>query len=140
MLKLTSPNVALEIMQRHGFHTLKAFGQNFLCDEHYVEGIVDAAQITSEDVVIEVGPGIGTLTQLMCQRAKHVVAIEIDKKLVPILEETLGEFSNFTLINEDVLKASLRAILDEYSPNRPVKIVSNLPYYITTPVIMRFIE
>lgn len=139
-IKLTSPSVALDIMQRHGFHTMKAFGQNFLCDEHYVEGIVDAAQITKEDVVIEIGPGIGTLTQLMCERASHVVAIEIDKKLVPILGETLGGFDNFTLINEDVLKADLKGIIKQYSPFRAVKVVSNLPYYITTPVIMRFLE
>ncbi len=139
-IKLTSPSVAHDIMQRHGFHTMKAFGQNFLCDEHYVEGIVDAAQITKDDVVIEIGPGIGTLTQLMCERASHVVAIEIDKKLVPILDETLGRYDNFTLINEDVLKADLKGIINQYSPLRAVKVVSNLPYYITTPVIMRFLE
>lgn len=139
-IKLTSPSVALDIMQRHGFHTMKAFGQNFLCDEHYVESIVDAAQITKDDVVIEIGPGIGTLTQLMCERAKHVIAIEIDKKLVPILSETLGGFDNFTLVNEDVLKADIKGIISQYSPLRAVKVVSNLPYYITTPVIMRFLE
>lgn len=138
--KLTSPSVACDIMQRHGFHTMKAFGQNFLCDEHYVEAIVDAANITKDDVVIEVGPGIGTLTQLMCQKAKHVIAIEIDKKLIPILDETLGEFDNFTVVNEDVLKADIKGIIAEYSPLRAVKVVSNLPYYITTPVIMRFVE
>ncbi len=139
-IKLTSPSVALDIMQRHGFHTLKAFGQNFLCDEHYVEAIVDAAQITKDDVVIEIGPGIGTLTQLMCERAKHVIAIEIDKKLLPILDETMGGFDNFTVINQDVLKADIKGIINEYSPLRAVKVVSNLPYYITTPVIMRFLE
>lgn len=139
-IKLTSPSVALDIMQRHGFHTMKAFGQNFLCDEHYVEAIVDAAQITKDDVVIEIGPGIGTLTQLICERAGHVIAIEIDKKLVPILSETLGGFDNFTLVNEDVLKADIKDIINRYSPFRAVKVVSNLPYYITTPVIMRFLE
>ena len=138
--KLTSPSVAIDIMQRHGFHTMKAFGQNFLCDEHYVSGIVDAAEITKDDVVIEIGPGIGTLTQLMCERAKHVVAIEIDKKLIPILGETLGAYDNFTVVNEDVLKADIKGIINQYSPLRAVKVVSNLPYYITTPVIMRFLE
>lgn len=140
MLKLTSPSVACDVMQRHGFHTIKAFGQNFLADEHYACNIVDAAQISDDDVVIEIGPGIGTLTQLICTRAKHVIAVEIDKKLIPILNETLAEFDNLTIINDDILKADLRAIIDEYSPDRPVKIVSNLPYYITTPVIMRFVE
>ena len=138
--KLTSPSVAIDIMQRHGFHTMKAFGQNFLCDEHYVCGIVDAAEITKDDVVIEIGPGIGTLTQLMCERAKHVIAIEIDKKLIPILGETLGAYDNFTVVNEDVLKADIKGIINQYSPSRAVKVVSNLPYYITTPVIMRFLE
>ncbi len=140
MDKLTSPSVATAVMQRHGFHTMKAFGQNFLCDEHYVCGIVDAAEITKDDVVIEVGPGIGTLTRLMCARAKHVIAIEIDKKLIPILNDTLSEFDNLTIVNEDVLKVDLKGLVDTYSPTRGVKIISNLPYYITTPVIMRFIE
>ena len=140
MYKLTSPSVALDIMHKHGFHTIKAFGQNFLADEHYVNSIVDAADISNDDVVIEVGPGIGTLTQLMCMRAKHVIAIEIDKKLIPVLNDTLADFDNLTIVNEDVLKTDIKAIVNEYSPERDVKIVSNLPYYITTPVIMRFIE
>ena len=140
MYKLTSPSVALDIMHKHGFHTIKAFGQNFLADEHYVNSIVDAADISNDDVVIEVGPGIGTLTQLMCMRAKHVIAIEIDKKLIPVLNDTLADFDNLTIVNEDVLKTDIKAIVNEYSPERAVKIVSNLPYYITTPVIMRFIE
>lgn len=140
MYKLTSPSVALDIMHKHGFHTIKAFGQNFLADEHYVNSIVDAADISNDDVVIEVGPGIGTLTQLMCMRAKHVIAIEIDKKLIPVLNDTLADFGNLTIVNEDVLKTDIKAIVNEYSPERAVKIVSNLPYYITTPVIMRFIE
>ncbi len=140
MKKLTSPAVACDVMKQHGFHTLKAFGQNFLADEHYVNAIVDAAKISHDDVVIEVGPGIGTLTQLMCMRAKHVIAIEIDKKLIPILNDTLAEFDNITIVNQDVLKADINGIIKEYSPHRAVKVVSNLPYYITTPVIMRFIE
>ena len=140
MYKLTSPSVALDIMHKHGFHTIKAFGQNFLADEHYVNSIVDAADISNDDVVIEVGPGIGTLTQLMCMRAKHVIAIEIDKKLIPVLNDTLADFDNLTIVNEDVLKTDIKAIVNEYSPERAVKIVSNLPYYITTPVIMRFID
>lgn len=140
MKKLTSPAVACDIMKQHGFHTIKTFGQNFLADEHYANAIVEAAHITTEDVVLEIGPGIGTLTQLLCQQAKHVIAIEIDKKLIPILNDTLAEFDNITIINQDVLKTDIYSLINEYSPDRPVKIVSNLPYYITTPVIMRFIE
>ena len=140
MYKLTSPSVALDIMHKHGFHTIKAFGQNFLADEHYVNSIVDAADISNDDVVIEVGPGIGTLTQLMCMRAKHVIAIEIDKKLIPVLNDTLADFDNLTIVNQDILKTDIKSLVNEYSPTRAVKIVSNLPYYITTPVIMRFIE
>lgn len=140
MRKLTSPAVACEVMKQHGFHTIKAFGQNFLADEHYVNSIVEAAAISADDVVIEIGPGIGTLTQLLCQQAKHVIAIEIDKKLIPILNDTLAEFDNITIVNQDVLKTDFFSLLSEYSPNKAVKIVSNLPYYITTPVIMRFVE
>ncbi len=140
MLKLTSPSVATDLMARYGFHTVKSFGQNFLCDEHYAGAIVDSAEIAGSDTIIEIGPGIGTLTQLIAEKAGRVFAIEIDKKLIPILKETLSDFDNVTVINKDVLDIDFKAFFSDGTGNCSRKIVSNLPYYITTPVLMRFIE
>lgn len=140
MNNLASHKTTKDIVSKYGFRFTKSLGQNFLVDEDVLEKIVDGAEITSEDTVIEIGPGIGTLTRQIAQRAKQTVAIEIDKKLIPILSETLGDMENVRIINEDVLKVDLKELVKSISPDRPVKVVANLPYYITTPIIMRFLE
>lgn len=140
MNNLASHKITKDIVSKYGFRFTKSLGQNFLVDEDVLEKIVDSANITSEDTVIEIGPGIGTLTRQIAERAKQTVAIEIDKKLIPILKETLGDMENITIINEDVLKVDLKELVESVSPERPVKVVANLPYYITTPIIMRFLE
>jgi len=128
------------VIAKHNFSIQKKYGQNFLIDEHVLNKIIAAAELTEDDYVIEIGPGIGTMTQRMAPLCKHVTAIEIDKELIPILSETLSEYSNVDVINEDVLKVDLHKLIEERNDGKPVKIVANLPYYITTPIIMSLLE
>lgn len=130
----------IAVLQKYNFNFQKKYGQNFLVDTHVLEKIMDAAQITADDCVVEIGPGIGTMTQYLAERAGSVVAVEIDKNLIPILQETLSEYDNVTIINEDILKVDLNRIVEEKNGGRPVKVVANLPYYITTPIIMGLFE
>lgn len=137
MAYLANPKNTTQILEKYRFTMQKRFGQNFLIDANIVWNIIDAAEINVEDTVIEIGPGIGTMTQYLCEKAGRVIAVEIDKKLIPILEETLSEYDNVQIINEDILKLDLTGIADG---SRPVKVVANLPYYITTPIIMKLLE
>ncbi|HAE60850.1 MAG TPA: 16S rRNA (adenine(1518)-N(6)/adenine(1519)-N(6))-dimethyltransferase [Eubacteriaceae bacterium] len=139
MQKLTSPKIIEEILKRHGFKMSKKFGQNFLTDENIVSKIVNVAEVSEEDVVLEIGPGIGAMTAKLCERAKHVIAVEIDKMLIPILKETLAEYKNCTVINEDILKLDIGSEIKKYT-HKKFKVVANLPYYITTPIIMGLLE
>lgn len=138
MEKLSNPQVTIEIIKKYNFAFQKRFGQNFLIDGHVVEKIVRAADIGKEDVILEIGPGIGTMTQYLAEAAGHVYAVEIDKNLLPVLEETLAAYDNVTVINEDILKVDIAALLEGSSGG--VKVVANLPYYITTPIIMGLFE
>lgn len=138
--KLSSPSVIKELIGRHGFRFSKKLGQNFLMNEAIVAGIVDGAEITKDDVVIEIGPGIGVMTQHIAEQAKKVVAIEIDTSLMPILDETLKDYDNVKVINEDVLKLDLKKLIEEEFDGQKPKVVANLPYYVTTPIIMMFLE
>jgi 16S rRNA (adenine1518-N6/adenine1519-N6)-dimethyltransferase len=140
MATLGSPKETIEILNRYHFVFQKKFGQNFLIDTHVLEKIIRAAGVTKDDVVVEIGPGIGTLTQYLCEAAREVVAVEIDKKLIPILEDTLSPYENVSIINEDVLKVDLNKLVQEKNGGRPIKVVANLPYYITTPIIMGLLE
>lgn len=140
MDKLTSQKRIRQITEKYGFRFTKSLGQNFLVDENILRKIVESSKLTKEDVVIEIGPGAGTLTRALAEEAGKVVAIEIDKNLLPILSETLGDLDNVCIINEDVLKVDLHQIVSEYATGKAVKVVANLPYYITTPIIMRFLE
>ena len=140
MAYLASPTATSEIIKKYNFAFQKKFGQNFLIDGNVVSSIVDAADITKDDVVLEIGPGIGTMTQYLCERAKQVIAVEIDKMLIPILEETLSEYDNVEVINKDVLKLDLNEIASKYNEGRPIKVVANLPYYITTPIVMELLS
>ncbi|MCR1841981.1 16S rRNA (adenine(1518)-N(6)/adenine(1519)-N(6))-dimethyltransferase RsmA [Murimonas intestini] len=140
MEKLSNPQKTIEIIQKYEFAFQKKFGQNFLIDSHVLEKIIKAADITKEDFVVEIGPGIGTLTQYLAEAAGEVTAIEIDKALLPILKDTLSGYDNVTVINVDVLKADLAALAEEKNGGRPIKVVANLPYYITTPIIMGLFE
>ena len=140
MEKLSNPQKTIEIIQKYGFTFRKKFGQNFLIDGHVLDRIVDAARITKEDCVVEIGPGIGTLTQYLAEAAGKVVAVEIDRMLIPILGETLADYPNVTVLHQDILKTDLAAIAQEYNGGRPLKIAANLPYYITTPIIMDLLE
>ncbi len=137
---LGDPQRTIEVLQKYGFKFQKKFGQNFLIDTHVLEKIVSAAEITEDDFVVEIGPGIGTLTQYLAHSAREVAAVEIDRNLIPILEDTLSEWDNVTVIHEDVLKLDLKALAEEKNGGRPIKIVANLPYYITTPIIMGLFE
>ena len=137
---LGNPQNTIEILQKYHFSFQKKFGQNFLIDTHVLDKIIRAAGITKEDMVLEIGPGIGTMTQYLAEAAGKVIAVEIDKNLIPILEDTLGEYDNVTIINEDVLKLDIRKLADEENQGRPIKVVANLPYYITTPIIMGLFE
>jgi 16S rRNA (adenine1518-N6/adenine1519-N6)-dimethyltransferase len=137
---LSNPTNTLAVINKHGFAFQKKFGQNFLIDEGIVDKIVRESGVTKEDFVLEIGPGIGTMTQLLCERAREVVAVEIDTKLIPILNETLSAYDNFTLINEDILKVDIAALANEKNGGKPIKVVANLPYYITTPIIMGLFE
>lgn len=135
--KLSNPQTTIGIIKKHNIAFQKRFGQNFLIDRHVIEKIIRAADITKEDIVLEIGPGIGTLTQYLAEAAKKVYAVEIDKNLIPILEETLCEYDNVNVINEDILKVDIKNLLGE---GNTCKVVANLPYYITTPIIMRLFE
>lgn len=140
MQPLTSPRVLKELLARHGFSFSKSLGQNFLIDENILYKIVRGAEITDKDRVLEIGPGVGTLTRALAQRAADVTAIEIDSTLLPILDETLGGFSNVRIIHGDILKLNLTELIQDVLQGQPFKVVANLPYYITTPIIMRFLE
>ena len=130
----------IEIIQKYDFVFQKRFGQNFLVDTHVLEKIIQAAGLTKEDLVLEIGPGIGTMTQYLAENAGRVVAVEIDSNLIPILKETLKDYDNVTVINEDILKVDVAALAEQYNGGRPIKVVANLPYYITTPIIMGLFE
>ena len=140
MSELSNFKNTQEIIKKHNFSIQKKYGQNFLIDEHVLNKIIAAAELTKDDYVIEIGPGIGTMTERMAPECKHVTAIEIDKELIPILSETLSGFDNVDIINEDVLKVDLNKLIAERNDNKPVKVVANLPYYITTPIIMSLLE
>ena len=138
--KLGNPQNTIEILQKYHFTFQKKFGQNFLIDTHVLDKIIRSAEITKEDMVLEIGPGIGTMTQYLAEAAGKVVAVEIDRNLIPILSETLKDYDNVRIINEDVLKVDIRKLAEEENGGRPIKVVANLPYYITTPIIMGFFE
>lgn len=140
MANLGNPKNTIEILNKYNFVFQKKFGQNFLIDTHVLDKIVRAADITKEDFVLEIGPGIGTLTQYLCENAREVVAVEIDRMLIPILEDTLSEYDNVTVINQDVLKLDLNQLVQERNGGKSIKVVANLPYYITTPIIMDLLE
>lgn len=140
MATLGNPKNTIEIIQKHQFVFQKKFGQNFLIDTHVLEKIIAAAGITKDDCVLEIGPGIGTMTQYLAESAGHVIAVEIDNNLIPILKETLADYDNITIINQDILKVDINALTEEYNGGKPIKVVANLPYYITTPIIMGLFE
>lgn len=140
MANLGNPKNTIEIIQKYEFMFQKKFGQNFLIDTHVLEKIISAAGITKDDCVLEIGPGIGTMTQYLAENAGHVVAVEIDRNLIPILKETLADYNNVTVINEDILRVDIKALAEEYNGGKPIKVVANLPYYITTPIIMGLFE
>ncbi|MGN0298791.1 MAG: 16S rRNA (adenine(1518)-N(6)/adenine(1519)-N(6))-dimethyltransferase RsmA [Lachnospiraceae bacterium] len=140
MAELGNPKNTIAVLQKYNFTFAKRFGQNFLIDTHVLDKIVAAAGVTKEDVVLEIGPGIGTMTQYLAEAAKAVVAVEIDDKLIPILEDTLSAYHNVTIIHNDILKVDIKALAEQYNEGRPIKVVANLPYYITTPIIMTLFE
>ena len=139
--KLGNPKNTIEVIQKYQFVFQKKFGQNFLIDPHVLDKIIGAAGVTKEDMVLEIGPGIGTMTQILCENAREVVAVEIDDKLIPILtEDTLSWYDNVTVIHEDILKLDIVKLANERNGGKPIKVVANLPYYITTPIIMGLFE
>lgn len=140
MAYLAKPTATAEIIQKYNFVFQKRYGQNFLIDANIVNKIIELSEITENDCVVEIGPGIGTMTQYLAEKAGQVIAVEIDKNLIPILEDTLREYDNVMIINEDILKVDILQIAEEYNGGRPIKIVANLPYYITTPIIMGLFE
>lgn len=140
MPTLGNPTGTAEILKKYNFHFQKRYGQNFLIDGNILEKIIEAAEITKEDFVLEIGPGIGTMTQYLAEHAREVAAVEIDKSLIPILADTLSSYDNVTVINEDILKVDIAALAKEKNDGRPIKVVANLPYYITTPIIMGLFE
>ncbi len=141
MATLGNPKNTIEILQKYGFAFQKKFGQNFLVDSNILEKIVKESGITKDDMVLEIGPGIGTMTQYLCENAGKVVAVEIDKNLIPILEnDTLSSYDNVKIINEDILKVDINKLVNEENGGKPIKVVANLPYYITTPIIMGLFE
>ena len=140
MANLGNPQETIAVLQRYGFNFQKKYGQNFLIDTHVLDKIIGAAEIGKDDFVLEIGPGIGTMTQYLAEAAREVVAVEIDTKLIPILEDTLKEYDNVTVLNEDILKVDIRKIAEEKNGGKPIKVVANLPYYITTPIIMGLFE
>ncbi len=140
MADLGDPKRTIEIIQKYGFAFQKRFGQNFLIDPHVLDKIIQAAGVTKEDMVLEIGPGIGTMTQRLAEAAGKVVAVEIDPKLIPVLKETLAGYENVRVINQDILKMDIQALVREENGGRPIKVVANLPYYITTPILMGLFE
>ena len=140
MANLGNPQETIAVLQRYGFNFQKKYGQNFLIDTNVLDKIIGAAQIGPDDFVLEIGPGIGTMTQYLAEAAREVVAVEIDTKLIPILQDTLKEYDNVTVLNEDILKVDIRKIAEEKNGGKPIKVVANLPYYITTPIIMGLFE
>ena len=140
MANLGIPQNTIAVLQKYGFNFQKKYGQNFLIDTGVLDRIISAAEITKEDCVLEIGPGIGTMTQYLAESAREVVAVEIDKSLIPILEDTLSAYDNVTVINEDILKVDINQIVEERNHGKPIKVVANLPYYITTPIIMGLFE
>ncbi|MBR5248883.1 MAG: 16S rRNA (adenine(1518)-N(6)/adenine(1519)-N(6))-dimethyltransferase RsmA [Lachnospiraceae bacterium] len=140
MATLGIPQNTIAVLQKYNFNFQKKFGQNFLIDTTVLDRIIEASQITKDDCVLEIGPGIGTMTQYLAERAREVIAVEIDKALIPILQDTLAEYDNVTVINDDILKVDINKIVQERNDGRPIKVVANLPYYITTPIIMGLFE
>lgn len=140
MAYLGIPQNTIEVLQKYHFIFQKKFGQNFLIDTTVLDRIISSAEITKEDCVLEIGPGIGTMTQYLAESAREVVAVEIDKALIPILEDTLSAYDNVTVINDDILKVDINKIVRERNDGKPIKVVANLPYYITTPIIMGLFE
>ena len=140
MEKLSNPQVTIQTIKKYEFAFQKKFGQNFLIDDHVITKIINAAEITKDDLVLEIGPGIGTMTQYLAESAGKVITVEIDKNLIPILGETLAEYDNVTIINEDILKLDINRLVEEENDGKPIKVVANLPYYITTPIIMGLFE
>lgn len=140
MADLGNPQNTIEILKKYEFSFQKKYGQNFLIDTHVLDKIIRAAEISSDDFVLEIGPGIGTMTQHLAEAAREVAVVEIDDKLIPILEETLKEYENVTIIHGDILKVDIEGLVQEKNQGRPVKVVANLPYYITTPIIMGLLE
>lgn len=138
--RLSSHSATMDVVKKHGFKFTKSLGQNFLIDDNIIDKIVDGAGAGPGDKIIEVGPGIGTLTRELASRADKLMAVEIDRNLIPILADTLGDYNNVKIVNEDIIKADIRGLIDENLDGGPVKLVANLPYYITTPIIMRFLE
>lgn len=137
---LGNPKRTIEVLQKYEFVFQKKYGQNFLIDTHVLDKIINAAKITKDEFVLEIGPGIGTMTQYLASSAREVFAVEIDRALIPILEDTLSEYENVTILNEDILKVDIRKLAEERNQGRPIKVVANLPYYITTPIIMGLFE
>lgn len=140
MATLGNPKNTIEVLQKYNFNFQKKFGQNFLINTGILEDIIEAAEITKDDFVLEIGPGIGTMTQYLCESAREVIAVEIDKNLIPILEDTLSEYDNVEVLNEDILKVDIKTLAEERNAGKPIKVVANLPYYITTPIIMGLFE
>ena len=140
MATLGNPKNTIEVLQKYNFNFQKKFGQNFLINTSVLEEIIEAAGVTKDDFVLEIGPGIGTMTQYLCEAAREVVAVEIDSNLIPILKDTLSAYNNVEILNEDILKVDIQKLAFEKNENRPIKVVANLPYYITTPIIMGLFE
>lgn len=140
MAVLGNPKNTIQVIQKYNFDFQKRFGQNFLIDEHVIEKIMKAADLTEEDCILEIGPGIGTMTQYLAEAVREVIAVEIDKNLIPILEDTLSDYSNIIIKNEDILKVDINALVNQHNQGKPIKVVANLPYYITTPIIMGLFE
>lgn len=140
MAVLGNPSNTIEVLKKYNFNFQKKYGQNFLVDAHVLEKIVASAGITQEDCVLEIGPGIGTMTQYLAEKAREVIAVEIDKNLIPVLKDTLSDYSNVTILHEDILKVDIKGLADTENGGRAIKVVANLPYYITTPIIMGLFE
>lgn len=140
MADLGNPKNTIEVLKKYQFNFAKKFGQNFLIDTHVLEKIIRAAEITKEDYVLEIGPGIGTMTQYLCEAAGEVIAVEIDSNLIPILQDTLSAYDNVTVLHQDILKVDINRLVEEKCGGKPIKVVANLPYYITTPIIMGLFE
>ena len=140
MATLGIPQNTIEVLQKYNFNFQKKFGQNFLIDTHVLEKIIEESGITKDDFVLEIGPGIGTMTQYLCENAREVAAVEIDKNLIPILADTLSAYDNVEVINDDILKVDINKLAEEKNGGKPIKVVANLPYYITTPIIMNVLE